>query len=421
VALSAQKLGMKACIVMPVTTPMIKVDAVRDRGAEVVLFGDIYQEAQGEAMRQMEEKGLVYIHPYDDPEVIAGQGTIGLEILRQLDPEHLDAVFVPIGGGGLISGIGACIKALYPHIRIVGVEPVDAASMTQSLAAGQIVELSEVSLFADGVAVKKVGVNTFALCQEVVDEMITVDTDAICAAIKDVFEDTRTILEPAGALAVAGCKAWRRDHPDGKPSLIALACGANMNFDRLRHVAERAEFGEEREALLAVTIPEKPGSFRSFCEALGERGITEFNYRFAHTDYAHVFAGMQVNGNEETTRLIASLGTQGYDCVNLTGDEFAKLHLRHLVGGPAPLEAVERLFRFEFPERPGALLRFLTSLPVDCNITLFHYRNQGADVGRVLAGLQVPATAEAEFEVFLQQLGYEYMEETGHPAARLFL
>ncbi|MEX2607882.1 MAG: threonine ammonia-lyase, biosynthetic [Kiritimatiellia bacterium] len=421
VALSGRKLGVKTCIVMPGTTPMIKVDAVRNWGGEVVLFGDSYQEAQGEAMRRMVEQDLIYIHPYDDPEVIAGQGTIGLELLRQLDPETVDAVFVPIGGGGLISGIGACMKALYPHIRIVGVEPIDAASMTQSLSAGRIVELSEVGLFADGVAVKKVGANTFALCQEVVDEMITVDTDAICAAIKDVFEDTRTILEPAGALAVAGCKAWRRRHPEGEPVVIALACGANMNFDRLRHVAERAEFGEEREALLAVTIPEVPGSFRTFCEALGERGITEFNYRYAHTDQAHVFVGLQVNGVAETSQLIASLDARGYACVNLTGDEFAKLHLRHLVGGPAPLEGGERLFRFEFPERPGALLRFLTALPPSCNITLFHYRNQGADVGRVLTGLQVPDAVEVDFEAFLEKLGYEFVEETGHPASTLFL
>lgn len=421
VALSGQKLGVKTCIVMPRTTPMIKVDAVRNWGGEVVLFGDSYQEAQGEAMRLMREKDLVYIHPYDDPEVIAGQGTIGLELLRQLDPDTVDAVFVPIGGGGLISGIGACIKALYPRIRMVGVEPEEAASMTQSLAAGQIVELSEVGLFADGVAVKKVGTNTFALCQEVVDEMITVDTDAICAAIKDVFEDTRSILEPAGALAVAGCKAWRRQHPEGEPTLIALACGANMNFDRLRHVAERAEFGEEREALLAVTIPERPGSFRAFCEAIGERGITEFNYRFAHVDKAHVFVGIQVEGEAETTRLITSLEEQDYACVNLTGDEFAKLHLRHLVGGPAPLEVAERLFRFEFPERPGALLRFLTALPPSCNITLFHYRNQGADVGRVLVGMQIPEAVEVDFDAFLEKLGYEFMEETGHPASMLFL
>lgn len=420
VAMSAEKLGIKACIVMPRTTPRIKVDAVRKLGGEVVLAGDSYQEAQTEAERLRDLNGMVYIHPYDDPEVIAGQGTIALEILRQHDPA-IEAVFIPVGGGGLLAGVGACLKALYPAIKIIGVEPVDAAGMTASLQAGEIVTLREVGLFADGVAVKTVGRNTFEICREVVDEMVTVDTDAICAAIKDVFEDTRTILEPAGALAVAGCKAWRRQHPQGHPVLMALTCGANMNFDRLRHVAERAEFGEEREALLAVIIPEVPGSFRKFCEALGERGITEFNYRYTRPDRACVFAGVQVTDREEIRSLILHLESLGLKTLDLTGDEFAKLHLRHLVGGRASLEGPERLFRFEFPERPGALSRFLESLPAACNITLFHYRNQGADIGRVLAGLQVPASAEEAFASFLQQLGYTYVEETGHPAAPLFL
>lgn len=420
VALSAKKLGIKACIVMPRTTPDIKVEAVRNFGGDVVLCGDSYQEAQSEAERLRDTKGMVYIHPYDDLEVIAGQGTIALEIVRQHHPE-IDAVFVPVGGGGLLAGVGACLKALYPHIRIIGVEPEDAAGMTASLKKGELVELQEVGLFADGVAVKKVGANTFKICQEVVDEMVTVDTDAICAAIKDVFEDTRTVLEPAGALALAGCKAWRKQHPEGHPTLVALTCGANMNFDRLRHVAERAEFGEEREALLAVTIPEKPGSFRAFCQALGERGITEFNYRYAQEDTAHVFSGVQVEGREEIRSLIESLEEKGYKTLNLTGDEFAKLHLRHLVGGRAPLNLPERLFRFEFPERPGALLRFLSSLPEGCNFTLFHYRNQGADIGRVLAGLQIPSGVEGEFEIFLKALGFEFKEETGNPAAELFL
>lgn len=420
VAMSAGKLGIRACIVMPRTTPRIKVEAVKNLGGEVLLAGDSYQEAQSEAERLRDEKGMVYIHPYDDPEVIAGQGTIALEILRQHDPS-IDAVFVPVGGGGLVAGVGACLKALYPEIKMIGVEPVDAAGMTASLAAGEIVTLKEVGLFADGVAVKKVGKNTFEICREVVDEMVTVDTDAICAAIKDVFEDTRTVLEPAGALALAGCKAWRRQHPEGHPNLVVLTCGANMNFDRLRHVAERAEFGEEREALLAVSIPEVPGSFRAFCEALGERGITEFNYRYAQPGVARVFAGVQVADREDVPPLIQKLDGLGYKTLDLTGDEFAKLHLRHLVGGRAPLDQPERLFRFEFPERPGALNRFLESLPLRCNITLFHYRNQGADIGRVLAGLQVPAGAESEFESFLQKLGYGYVEETGHPAAGLFL
>ncbi|MDF3128189.1 threonine ammonia-lyase, biosynthetic [Kiritimatiellaeota bacterium B1221] len=420
VALSSRKLGIKACIVMPSTTPRIKVDAVKKLGGDVVLFGDSYQEAQGEAERLRDEKGLVYIHPYDDPEVIAGQGTIALEILRQHGPE-IDAVFIPVGGGGLLAGVGACLKALYPEIRIVGVEPDDAAGMTASLAANEIVELKEVGLFADGVAVKKVGKNTFDLCREVVDEMVTVNTDAICAAIKDVFEDTRTILEPAGALSVAGCKSWRKKHPEGRPALIALTCGANMNFDRLRHVAERAEFGEEREALLAVTIPEKPGSFKKFSEVLGDRGITEFNYRYARPEAAQVFVGVQVGGREDIQPLIDQLEQQNFRTLDLTGDEFAKLHLRHLVGGMAPLNQPERLFRFEFPERPGALARFLESLPASCNVTLFHYRNQGADIGRVLAGLQVPEKAAAEFGHFLENLGYGFVEETGNPAAELFL
>ena len=420
VALSARTLGIRACIVMPSTTPSIKVDAVRNFGGEVVLHGDSYHEAQAEAKRRMEEEGWVYVHPYDDPEVIAGQGTIAMELMRQHD-EHIDAVFVPVGGGGLISGIGAYLKALYPEIRIVGVEPADAASMSASLLAGHPVELTEVGLFADGVAVKKVGDNTFELCREVVDEMVTVDTDAICAAIKDVFEDTRTVMEPAGALAVAGCKAWRRKNPEGSPVLVALTCGANMNFDRLRHVAERAEFGEEREALLAVTIPEEPGSFRAFCDAIGERSITEFNYRFSDAKEAHVFAGIQVGDFEESRELVDHLREQGYETLNLTGDEFAKLHLRHLVGGHARMNGEERLFRFQFPERPGALSRFLSSLPSDCNITLFHYRNQGADIGRVLAGLQVPAESEMAFRRFLETLGFEYVEESGNPAAELFL
>jgi threonine dehydratase len=420
VALSSKTLGLRNCIVMPRTTPQIKVDAVRALGGDVVLFGDTYQEAQAEAQRLQEEEGWTGVHPYDDPEVIAGQGTIAMEIMRQC-AENPDVIFVPVGGGGLIAGIGAFIKALYPEIRIVGVEPTDAAAMTRSLETGERVTLSEVGLFADGVAVKQVGENTFALCREVVDEMITVDTDAICAAIKDVFEDTRTVMEPAGALAVAGCKVWRRRHPEGEPVLVALTCGANMNFDRLRHVAERAEFGEEREALLAVRIPERPGSFRAFCQTLGERGITEFNYRYADAREAHVFAGVQVSDLEEARKLVAELDAQGYATLDLTRDEFAKLHLRHLVGGHADLEGGERLFRFQFPERPGALARFLDSMPETCNITLFHYRNQGADIGRVLAGLQIPVEAQEAFDAFLERLGYEYREETGNPAAELFL
>lgn len=419
VALSAQTLGIRNLIVMPRTTPSIKVEAVQDLGGNVVLHGDSYQEAQTEAIRLSQEEGWTYVHPYDDLEVIAGQGTIAMELMRQGDVP--DAVFIPVGGGGLIAGVGAYLKCLYPEIRIIGVEPEDAASMTRSLEKGERVELSEVGLFADGVAVKKVGQLTFHVCREVVDEMVTVDTDAICAAIKDIFEDTRTVMEPAGALAVAGLKAWRKNHPEGTPRLVAMTCGANMNFDRLRHVAERAEFGEEREALLAVTIPERPGSFRAFCNSLGERAITEFNYRVAGSGDAHVFAGIQVAGREETAVLAETLESDGYQALDLTGDEFSKLHLRHLVGGAAKVEGGERLFRFQFPERPGALGRFLDSLPEGCNITLFHYRNQGADIGRVLAGLQIPTDCEDAFEKSLKELGYEFTEETGNPAARLFL
>lgn len=420
VALSARTLGLRNLIVMPGTTPSIKVEAVRDFGGDVRLVGDSYQEAQAEAMRLRDEEGWTYVHPYDDLDVIAGQGTIAMEVMRQcVEIPHV--VFVPVGGGGLISGVGAFLKSLYPEIRVVGVEPEDAAGMTASLQKGERVVLTEVGLFADGVAVKQVGVNTFEICREVVDEMVTVDTDAICAAIKDVFEDTRTVMEPAGALAVAGLKAWRKRNPEGNPVLVALTCGANMNFDRLRHVAERAEFGEEREALLAVRIPECPGSFRAFCQRLADRSITEFNYRYADPAEAHVFAGVQVKNGAEAQDLVGQLDAAGYPALDLTRDEFAKLHLRHLVGGRVELEGGERLFRFEFPERPGALAKFLQSLPASCNITLFHYRNQGADVGRVLAGLQVPDAAAEAFETFLRELGYEYDEETGNPAARLFL
>lgn len=421
VALAAQRLGIQSTIVMPRTTPAIKVEAVRKLGGQVVLSGDSYQEAQAKAEQLCEEEGLVFVHPYDDWEVMAGQGTIALELVRQVNPENLEAVFIPIGGGGLLAGVGSVLKTLYPQIRIIGVEPVDAAGMKASLEAGQVVTLDEVGLFADGVAVKTVGEKTFSVAQEVVDEIVTVDTDEICAAIKDVFEDTRTILEPAGALAVAGVKAWRKDHPEGSPSIVAMTCGANMNFDRLRHVAERAEFGEDREALLAVTIPEQPGSFRAFCAHLGDRAITEFNYRVADGEEAHVFTGIQVGSREEANELIQTLDLAGFATLDVTGDEFAKLHLRHLVGGRCEKAAGERLFRFEFPERPGALGRFLDSLPEVCNITLFHYRNQGADVGRVLAGLQMVGGPDEELDQSLKALGYEFHEETSNPSVNLFL
>jgi threonine dehydratase len=428
VALSARKLGCRALIVMPVTTPKIKVDAVKARGGEVVLHGDSYDEAYAEAKRLEKTRKLTFVHPYDDPDVIAGQGTVGMEILRQTTkPVH--AVFVPIGGGGLAAGIAVYIKRLNPEVKVIGVEPTDADSMARSLKAGKRVLLDHVGLFADGVAVKRVGAETFRLCRQFLDDVVLVDTDEICAAIKDVFEDTRSILEPAGALAVAGAKAYvERTAVRGK-KLVAVASGANTNFDRLRFVAERAEVGEHREAILAVTIPERPGSFKKFCASLGGRSITEFNYRLSDPGEAHVFVGLEVHGRAESERIVRSLKRQGLKTLDLSDDEMAKLHLRHMVGGHAPAElrtgargAVdELLYRFEFPERPGALMKFLDSMRTDWNISLFHYRNQGADYGRVLVGMQVPSHEMREFRKFLAALGYPYVDESRNPAYRLFL
>ena len=420
VALAAQKLGCRAVIVIPVTTPLIKVNAVRSRGAEVVLAGDSYDEAYAHALLLEKKHGLTFVHPYDDPDVIAGQGTIGMEILRQhADP--IDAVFCCVGGGGLISGVAAYIKRLRPRTRIIGVEASDADAMDRSLKAGKRVKLDSVGLFADGAAVKYVGQETFRLCQEYVDEMVLVDTDAICAAIKDVFEDTRTVLEPAGALAIAGAKEYAARHKLRDRSLVAVASGANMNFDRLRFVAERAEVGEQREAVLAVTIPEKPGSFKKFCSLIGARSITEFNYRFSDAREAHVFAGVQVADRGESLKLVASLKKHGLATLDLTEDEMAKLHVRHMVGGHAPLVKHELLYRFEFPERPGALMRFLESMSAGWNISLFHYRNHGADYGRVLVGMQVPPREMKEFRAFLKDLGYRCWDESDNPAYKLFL
>ena len=420
VALAAQRLGCRATIVMPVTTPRIKVDAVAARGARVVLFGDTYDEASEAARRIQRRKRLTFVHPYDDPDVIAGQGTIGLEILRQAH-RPIDAIFVAVGGGGLIAGVGACIKQLRPEVKIIGVEPTDANAMDRSLKAGRRIRLEHVGLFADGVAVRQVGVESFRLARQVVDEMILVDTDAICAAIKDVFEDTRTILEPAGALAIAGAKAWVAQHRARDRELVAIACGANTNFDRLRFIAERAEMGERREAILAVTIPERPGSFKRFCAAIGPRNITEFNYRMADADAAHVFVGLQVQDQRETATVVRTLRGRGFKTLDLSGNEMAKLHVRHLVGGHAPLASNELLYRFEFPERPGALLKFLNSMRSDWNISLFHYRNHGADYGRVLVGMQVPPGEMPAFRKFLKTLGYPWVDESGNPAYRLFL
>jgi threonine dehydratase len=427
VALAAQRLGCRATIVMPVTTPRIKVDAVRARGAQVRLHGDSYAEAYAEAVRLKRSRALTFVHPYDDPEVIAGQGTVGMEIVRQ-HPGPLDAIFVPVGGGGLISGIAAYVKRVRPSVRVIGVEPADADAMTRSLKAGRRVKLDHVGLFADGVAVKEVGRETFRLCRELVDEMVLVDTDEMCAAIKDVFEDTRVVLEPAGALAVAGAKAWVERRGARGKTLVAVASGANTNFDRLRFIAEEAELGEHREAVLAVTIPERPGSFRKFCTTLGGHNITEFNYRIADVldkpqeqRSAHIFVGVEVTGRAQTERIVRNLRRHGLTTLDLSDNEMAKLHLRHMVGGRAPFAENELLYRFEFPERPGALMQFLSHLRGDWNISLFHYRNHGADYGRVLVGIQVPKNEMREFRSFLHELGYPYADETRNPAYRLFL
>jgi threonine dehydratase len=420
VALSAQKLGCRAVIVMPTTTPAIKINAVKSRGAEVVLFGDSYSDSLVRALELEKSEQLTFVHPYDDPDVIAGQGTIALEILAQCK-EPIEAIFCCVGGGGLLAGIATYIKAMRPDIKVIGVEAKDAEAMTDSLKKGERVSLDQVGLFADGAAVKQVGVHTFALCQQFVDEMIIVDNDAICAAIKDVFEDTRSILEPAGALAVAGLKTYaEREKLQGK-TLIGIASGANMNFDRLRFVAERAEIGEKREAVLAVTIPEKPGAFKTFCSLLGNRNITEFNYRYSDPKEAHIFVGIAVHNPREAANLVTDLQSQGLPALDLTDNEVAKLHLRHLVGGHAPQAENEVLYRFEFPEKPGALMNFLEHMGQDWNISLFHYRNHGADFGRVLVGMQVPPEEQTEFVRFLQNLGYPYWDETKNPAYQLFL
>jgi threonine dehydratase len=420
VALAAQKLKCRATIVMPVTTPQIKIAAVGARGARVVLHGDTYDEAYAHSVTLARKHKLTYVHPYDDPDVIAGQGTIAMEILRQTR-RPIDAVFVAIGGGGLISGIASYIKRLRPQIKVIGVEPVDAAAMYRSLKAGRRVTLDQVGLFADGVAVRRVGAETFRLCRELVDEVILVDTSAICAAIKDVFEDTRAVLEPAGALAIAGAKLWVEKKGVRGKTLVAVASGANVNFDRLRFVAEEAELGEKREAVLAVTIPETPGSFRKFCSLLGPRGVTEFNYRYADAREAHVFVGVQVHNRQETARLVRALSRHGLKALDFSDNEMAKSHVRHLVGGHAPGIANEILYRFEFPERPGALVKFLDSMRHGWNISLFHYRNHGADYGRVLVGMQVPPSDKRAFRAFLVRLGYPYTDETRNPAYRIFL
>lgn len=420
VALSAARLKVRATIVMPRTTPRIKVDAVKGYGARVVLHGDNYDTAWEHAAGLSSKHGLTFIHPFDDPDVIAGQGTIGFEILKQ-HSGPIDAVFVPVGGGGLIGGIGAYIKTVRPEIKVIGVEPEDADAMAQSLEKNRRVLLDHAGIFADGVAVRQVGKETFRLAKKVIDEMIVVSNDEICAAIKDIFEESRAVLEPAGALATAGVKAYVARNKIKNKNFISIASGANVNFDRLRHVSERAEIGERREAILAVTIPETPGSFRKFCALLGERGITEFNYRYADSKEAHVFAGVQITDTREEKKLIAALRKQGYKTLDMTDNEMAKLHIRHLVGGHAPGVENEILYRFMFPERPGALMNFLNKMGGRWNISLFHYRNHGADFGRVLVGIQVPSKDKKDFEGFLKNLGYEYTEETNNPAYKIFL
>ncbi|MDR1853976.1 MAG: threonine ammonia-lyase, biosynthetic [Azoarcus sp.] len=420
VALSAQRLGTRAVVVMPSTTPKIKVDAVAARGGVVELAGESYSDAYAHALELEKRDKLTFVHPYDDPDVIAGQGTIGMEILRQ-HSQPIHAVFCAIGGGGLAAGVAAYVKRLRPETKVIGVQTVDSNAMARSLAAGRPVTLEQVGLFADGTAVKRVGDETFRLCREYLDGIVEVDNDAICASIKDVFEDTRSILEPSGALAIAGAKEYARRNRLRDKTLVAVASGANMNFDRLRFVAERAELGEQREAVLAVTIPERPGSFLKFIQLLGKRNITEFNYRYADAQEAHIFVGVTIHNRAEVARLVEQLARHDLPAADITDNEMAKTHVRYMVGGHAPLAENEVLYRFTFPERPGALTDFLTHLRSQWNISLFHYRNHGADFGRVLAGMQVPPADKAAFADFLSRLGYEYVDETANPAYRLFL
>ncbi len=421
VALAARKLGVRAVVVMPKATPRIKIEAVNGYGAETILYGDDYDAAYEHASQIAVERGLSFVHPFDDPDVIAGQGTIGMEILRQHNAPP-DAIFVPVGGGGLISGIATYTKSLFPDIRVIGVEPKDCASMHAAFRAGAPVTLDRVGIFADGVAVRRVGDETFRLCREYVDDILLVGTDELCAAIQDIFEDTRTIVEPAGALAVAGMKCYVESTGARNQSLVTINCGANLNFDRLRYIAERAALGENREALLAVEIPEQRGSFLQFCSALGARNITEFNYRYSSPETAHIFVGVELGGGaDEATGVLNQLQMAGYEPVDLSGNEFAKLHVRYLVGGPAPGLSDERVYRFEFPERPGALLKFLEAVGSRWNISLFHYRNHGSDYGRVLAGIQVPDDDYQEFSRHLEDLGYPFRDETDNPAYRMFL
>jgi len=420
--MAAQKLNVKATIVMPRTTPQIKVDAVRNRGARVVLHGDSFDEASVYARKLVDEKAMTYVHPFDDPDVIAGQGTIGMEIVRQ-HQQPLDALFVPVGGGGLLAGVAAYVSYVWPDTRIIAVEPEDAACLQLAMQKGRRATLSEVGLFADGCAVAQIGKETFRVIRDTVDEVITISTDEMCAAIKDIFEDTRSIAEPAGALALAGLKKYvERTGVKGK-HLLAIVSGANTNFDRLRYISERTETGEHREAIISVTLPEQPGSFRAFCSALGRRNITEFNYRYADTGSAQVFVGLSVvPGGEDLAELLADLGERGYVTEDMTNNEVAKLHIRYMVGGHAPAVVNnERVYRVEFPERPGALLGFLSGLGQRWNISMFHYRNHGAAYGRILVGVQLPKSERRAFEQILDQINFPYWEETDNRAYQLYL
>jgi threonine dehydratase len=421
-ALAASRMGVKATIVMPRTTPQIKVDAVRNYGAKVVLHGDSFEDAAAQAARLVEEKNMIYVHPFDDPDVIAGQGTVGMEIVRQ-HQETLDALFVPVGGGGLIAGVAAYVKYVWPWTRIIGVEPEDAACLKLAFDRGRRSSLAEVGLFAEGCAVAQIGKETFRVIREVVDEVITASTDEMCAAIKDIFEDTRSIAEPAGALALAGMKKYVERTGVSGQSLMAIVSGANTNFDRLRYISERTEIGEQREAVISVTVPEVPGSFKAFCSLLGRRSITEFNYRYADADSAQVFVGLSViPGGGDLEELLQSLADKGYETEDLTHNEMAKLHIRHMVGGHAPASIDdERVYRFEFPERPGALLKFLNGLGHRWNISMFHYRNHGAAFGRILVGLQVPRGERKALEDALAKINYRHWDETENPAYQLYL
>ncbi|MDO7912772.1 threonine ammonia-lyase, biosynthetic [Pseudomonas monteilii] len=421
VALAARHLGMQACIVMPTTTPELKIEGVRSRGGQVILHGDSFPQALAHALALARQQGATFVPPFDDPDVIAGQGTVAMEILRQ-QPGALDAIFVPVGGGGLIAGIAAYVKYLRPEIKVIGVEPHDANCLQAALAAGERVILPQVGTFADGVAVAQVGAHCFDLCRHFVDEVITVGSDELCAAIKDIYDDTRSITEPSGALAVAGIKRYVAREGVRGQTLVAIDSGANINFDRLRHVAERAELGEQREAVIAVTVPERPGSFRAFCQALGNRQVTEFNYRYHPGKDARLFVGVQTHPQHDPReRLIEALRGEGYEVVDLTDNELAKLHVRHTVGGHAAPGAAERVLRFEFPERPGALLGFLERLGRRWNISLFHYRNHGAAQARVFVALEVPEDEQVGLPAALADMGYDYWDETENPAYRLFL